>query len=61
MNKLFFLLGLLLFIGLSACNKCYDCGSYSLEFCEDDYSGNQLDDLETVCENNGGNWHLSVD
>lgn len=63
MKKILFFLGVLLTIAITSCNKCYECeySSFSSEFCEDDYSKNQLDQLKSDCENYGGDWHLSID
>lgn len=63
MKTVFLFVGVSLSIILTSCNKCYECdfGSLSTEYCEEDFSSNELDNLETACENNGGDWHLSVD
>lgn len=63
MKKIFLFLGSILTLAITSCNKCYECdfNSISTEYCQDEYSNDELDNLETTCENLGGDWHLSLD
>lgn len=62
MKTIFFSLSLIVLAGLSSCRKCYECqvnaqSSNGVEYCEGEYSAEQLDAARDVCEaSQGGVW-----